>query len=331
MNSKHVDSIQVLERETDFDVLQVQFSDGVDAIAFGKAEEYLEFVDKDVYVEFRMEMYHNIMRNVVVSFTQPSKIATVERARTKKLYTDEIDNMSNVCFKDMVEHEQYTSVVLYCVSHTYNSSPKATWAEYRVRDQLFRVKTLRVFDYDNRDADFTGQYITCDCTYDKYGLSSTRVTPLDLPYVVNPEVALATQFLTEYLAGDTELAQVCAAYDLLSMMQNYVDVERGYVVVEAATAISLCEEMANVVRASDVDLTAVKRALLLQYLYTTKRVQYSKPVSNIMLLLQQRISDRAKIVTCLDVNEVDTPERKLFKSINEMVATITDLKKGGRE
>lgn len=319
-------SVTLVERlnATD-DLMEVMIDDIVKSYMIGSYGDTLKFVDQDVIVTYRRDIYKGNIEQFIDTFTIPTRVNILTRDENIKLYVDQEDNLSNVCFVDIREGEVKSNAEVYCVSHEYESSPNATWAVLVIRDKLMRLSKLRLFDYEYNTHNFAGRYIRTDLRRTKYGFVTQIVTPLERAATLNPEVTVAQAFIMKTFEDDEEVLHIISKYNMLERMKDYVDKEAGYVLVRIAIELSIAAEMSNITNV--INTRVLQEAILLSYLYTINLdSDYSNNFRNMALTSQESFPNKAIVMRILDGKDI--PETALLKSIKSMAETILFLKKG---
>lgn len=319
-------SVTLLERlnQTD-DLMEVIIDDTVKSYMIGSYGDTLKFIGEDVIVTYRRDIYKGNIEQFIDTFTIPTRVNVLTRDDNIKLYVDQEDNFSNVCFIDVREGEVKMNAEVYCVSHDYESSPNATWAVLVIRDKLMRLAKLRLFDYEYNTHDFSGRYVRTDLRRTKYGFVTQVVTPLERSVTLNPEVTVAQSFITKAFNDDADMLNIISKYNMLERMKDYVDKEAGYVLVRIAIELSIADEMSNITNV--VDTKVLKEAVLLSYFFTISTdSDYSDTFRNMALTSQELFPNKKIVMRILDGKDI--PETALLKSIKSMVDTILFLKKG---
>lgn len=312
----------------DDDLLEITIDGTVKSYMVAKYGEILKYLDQDVIVTYRSDFYKGRLCQFIDTVTVPTHVATLDREENIKLYVEQEDNFANVCFADLQEGETKLNAEMYCVSHTYNSSPNAVWAELVVRDKSMRLAKIRLFDYDYNKYNYAGRYIRADIQKSKYGLTSKLIQPLDENSAINPEVAIAKTFILSVFKDDESMLSLISENNLLEAMEQVIDLEKGYTLVRAAHELSLAQELFNMTNCIDVKL--IKRVILLSYAHTlTAGSVYSESFCNMVNVSKMSIDDKQRIMLLLDTEDnADLKERFIIADIRKTVDTLLSIKKG---
>lgn len=324
--------VRMKEVSEDTDILRVEIDNDVKAYMIFNYAESLVFLNKEVIVSYRKDIYEGKIELFVNTLTIPVKVTTLDREAGIKLFTDQSDNNSNVSFMDLAPGSTMLGAVMYCISSSYESSDRAVWMELKVRDRAGRVAKLRLFDPEFGVAKFDGMYIKANIKRNDYGLNTKEISLMDLEFPPNPEIQIARTYIENYFIGDADMLAVLQRTKLLDFMQDYVELELGYALLRAAIQLDILSELRNVF--NEVNFKAISYAIMMQYGYITKAslAQYSASLRAITFTLQQNLpSDVAALVLMiLDEGEPDgkpVPEKAIFNRVLSLANEIIKVKK----
>lgn len=292
--------------------------------------EALKFLDQEVIVEYRKDIYKGNLETFIATFTIPTVIATLDKKDNIRLYVDQVDNKANVAFREIEDGDERLGCIVFCTKSEFKTSNKAVWQELIIRDSTMHTATLRVFDYDNKSADFSGKYVKTNLVKNRYGFQSELVKPLDEEVYVNPEIELARNFILNYFADDPVALSYIEQTNVLGYLAEAVDYEKGYGLMRLAMELSSVDAMYNITK--DVDLRAIGQALLLEHGWMTRASVMSKSYTNITIGWNYQFSNRKTVMQLLDEALEDKPvEALIMKSIKDNVNTILEVRKGTLE
>lgn len=324
--------VRMKEVSEDTDILRVEIDNDVKAYMIFNYAESLVFLNKEVIVSYRKDIYEGKIELFINTLTIPVKVTTLDREAGIKLFTDQSDNNSNVSFMDLAPGSTMLGAVMYCISSSYESSDRAVWMELKVRDKAGRVAKLRLFDPEFGVAKFDGMYIKANIKRNDYGLNTKEISLMDLEFPPNPEIQIARTYIENYFIGDADMLAVLQRTKLLDFMQDYVELELGYALLRAAIQLDILSELRNVF--NEVNFKAISYAIMMQYGYITKAslAQYSASLRAITFTLQQNLpSDVAALVLMiLDEGEPDgkpVPEKAIFNRVLSLANEIIKVKK----
>lgn len=319
--------VKVESHPTAGDLLRVSIDNIVEAYWFYDYAKALEFVDQEVIVDYRQDIYNGEMRNFINTFVRPNVVNVLEKKEAFKLYCDQEDNNSNLSFSEVLEGESRKGCIVFCVSCEFKSSANAVWQELLIRDKSMHVAKLRCFNYDNKEADFKGKYIMTDLARSKYGFTSEFIKPIQGECPENPEIALASQYILNYFADDVIAMDFINKTQFIDFMKETVDYELGYGLMRLAMELSMCDNLNNI--AKDINVRAVGHILLMSYAYVTRSSVLSPAVNNIFIAQQYMWPERKIVVTALDKEqEIKSPEATVVESIRKTVDSILQVRKG---
>lgn len=326
--------VKVKEISQDIDVLKVTIDDTVEAYMIYMYAESLVFLNQEVIVSYRKDLLDGKIETFINTLTIPVKVNTLDRDDGIKLYVQREDNNSNCCLYDICEGESMVKAILYCISTEYESSVKAVWLTLKVRDRAGRVAKLRLFDYDNRDADYSGTYIQANIKRTKYGFNTDMIEPVDLNFAPNPEVDIAKTYITRHFGADVHMTSLLNRTRLLDFMEEYVELEKGYALVRAAIELDILQELKNTMES--VNFKALEYAVICRYGYMTKSKlsNYSERLRSITFVLQNAVKDfgpddATNVLLLLDENtdEDVTPDKRVLSKVIELADAVIQAKK----
>lgn len=315
------------------EILLVGIDDDVKAYMIFRYAECLQFLNQEVIVTYRRDVYNGKIETFINTLAGVTRVTTLDREEKIKLFCHQEDNNSNVCVADMEDGSTMLGAILYCTSCSYEGSKKAAWMALKVRDKAGHVTTLRLFDYDTAGLDFSGMYIKANIKKKKaFGLQTDEIRPMDLDFAPNPEIKICRTFIENYFISDNRMYGILKHTKLLDFMEEYIDLEKGYLLVRAATEIDLLEELKNIF--DDVDFIALSYALLFRYGYTTKvgLDKYSTTLKTLTFTIQQNLpTDLAtKVLQILDADDPDVepiPERRIYQKVISLADEVIKVKK----
>lgn len=320
-------AITKVEALNGMDVLLVAFDDGTSAYWFYNEALALEFLNKEVIVTFRNDMYKGNVVSVINTFVQPSKVNTVDKRNNIKLFVDQTDNLSNLSFNDIAVGETKVGCLFYCVACQVKSSDKSVWVEMRIRDKSLRVATLRIFNPEQMPGNLAGKYCQASLTKSEYGFQTKSVYEATGECPRNAEIDIARDYVKSYFATDVQANAFMDAVNFMDKMEDVIDYEPGYGLVRMAMELSMCEQLYNVTNSLDVKL--MEHAILTSRAHYCTNMQFSEEVRNVILTIRCKWPNVTKLVAMLDPGSVESrpDEFAVLCRIRETVATILEKKK----
>lgn len=309
------------------DVLDVVIDNDVHAYWFYEYAKALEFVNQEVIVEYRKDVYNGQLCTFIATFTIPTKVNTLTKKDNIRLYCDQIDNNSNLVFDEVQIGETKMGCIVYCISQEYKSSPNAVWMELLIRDKKMKVAKLRLFDYADKSVVLAGQYVMTSLARNKYGFQSDLIKPVTGEVAPNPEIDIAIQFIKNYFADDPVSMDYLSKTNVIGYLKEHTDYEKGYGLMRLAMELSMVDNLNNI--SKDLDHVAIGRALLAARGYMTKESALSDSFVNISIAMHFNWDDRTTVLQLLDVESDKSPrEYEVMKSIVSTVNTIIEVRKG---
>lgn len=313
-----VTGISVLESlNEEADVLEVIFDDNTTAYMFFKYADAMHYLNKDVIVSFRSDLYKGNIVTVVNTLTEAVTVHTVESEDNIKLFSEDIDNHSNVVFSDMQDGAFIMNAVMYCVDQTFESSSKAVWAELTVRDSRFKVRKLRLFEYDSH-LSLRGKYIKCDVRKNKYGLTTSAIaTDSEVP-AETPDVAICRRYCSEYFSNREDVQELLNQTNFWNIASIHVDTVTGGALMCLAYELKLLSAYKDMLPGLMYEVLDV--ALLLTHMNALRDEDDVSPeMRAIITASNHRLDNRPSIFKIIDGydNDVLTKEKEVFSTIRK--------------
>lgn len=309
------------------DILLVTIDNEVDAYMIYSYAECLKFLNEEVIVSYRKDIYEGRIEQFINTLTIPTRVTALDRTENIKLFCDIDDNNSNVCFSDIQLGETFIGAIMYCVDCQYESSNKAVWMTIKVRDKSGRVAKVRLFDYTTEGLVYNGIYVKADIKKTKFGFNTDAITPMELDYPPNPEIEIAKDYIRNYFADDAFMCNVFNVTSILDHMEMYISLEKGYELVRLAIQLDILGGLRNCF--DDIDFKAISYALVFGYGYITKSglSEYSPELRTTTFALQN--SANSRVLKILDNGTVDEPirERDVYKKILALAESVVTIKK----
>lgn len=309
------------------DLLKVTIDNTTEALWFFEHSAALEYLNQDVIVEYRQDIYKGDLRQFIATFVKPTKVNTIDREENIKLFCDSVDNYSNVSFNEIQMGETRAGCIVYCISSEFKTSAAAVWQELIIRDRSMHVAKLRIFDYDNKSADYAGSYVCTELARNQYGFQSEFIAPINGECPPNPEIEIARNFIVSYFSDDVAAMDYNAKYALIDTLQTVIDYEPGYALVRLAMELSMVDAMKNIT--NDVDLKSIGQALLAERGFHCRKSELSSLVNNVIMASSAQWPNKVLVLKLLDIpTEENIPEYKVMCSIKSTVDSILRVRKG---
>ena len=322
----HCKSITLIENINNVDVMLCQIDD-VSAYWFYDYSKALQFVDQDVIVSYRDDMYKGQMVKAVNTLAAPYVVNVLDKHTNMRLYVDEEDNKSNLSFNEIQMGESRDGCIVYCCDCSLQTSAAAQWLECIIRDKMFRVAKLRIFDPEQA-VNLTGKYCMCTLRKTQYGLQSDMIVATSTEVAPNPEIDIAKNYILDFFKEDESAMNFITSTALLDAMDTIVDYEKGYMVVRLATEICLCEQFYNV--SKDIDVRVLTHAFLASYGYITRpNIPMSEETRSVLVATSHKWTNTPLLMRIIDPGtlEKEPLERDMFRKIRAMVESIIKSRK----
>jgi len=313
------------------DVVQVDIDNEVAGLMLMQLSEALVFLNQDVIVEYRKDMYKGEVRTFVNTLTRIAVVNVLTRdssVRKLRLYPEESVTHSTVCFTDIPEGGSIGDVTLYCCDVKMKSSPKANWAEFTMIDKTRRVGYVKLFSPVGNMEGFAGSYVRLDLMGTKYGYQTQRVSQTPGVYSINPDVDIAISFIKDAIQFNSPLKAFVDSTNMYEYMKDYIDYEPGYIAVRTAIELSLVDEISNMVASFDDVL--VKQAIIASKCFVLRKdSKFSRQAISLVTLLSHKIDKQQETLLLLDENSrVESVERDIYNSVVTYADTLVKVKKG---
>jgi len=306
-------------------VYSVTFTNDVSALYFTKQDQtVLHFLDKDVNVSFRQELFEENYCIVIHSFTIISFVNTLKVDSEVKLYINDLPKTnSNISFKDIDIGSTVSNAIVYCTKSMYESSKKAQWMILYIMDRDRKISTLRIFSPMYKDCELTGSYIKVNLSKTIYGFQSDIAEPLtDILVAMNPEVDIAENYVNNIISTlpDKYKELINQLKAILSMkhtipINNY---EVGFEVVRMAMCLSIAETFKNIT--PDINMPALQASIILQNIYLNDSDSYSPYV-----LMAGHLHNYPEILSVIE-NNPKLLESSILNNVNQIIANILEVR-----
>lgn len=319
------ESVVLLEHAGAVDVMEVVV-DGVKSLWFYDYSKGIEFAGKEVIVTYRDDFYQGKQVKAVNTLAVPNIVNVLEKHTTLRLYNDKEDNHSNLSFNEIPMNQTLDGCEFFVCSQENMASTSSNWIELRIRDKMFRVLTLRIFDgvADN----LVGRYCRGSLRRTKYGLQSDMLVPIDGECTPNEEITIAQEYIMQYFANDPAAMDFINKFNLIECMKKYIDYEPGYALVRLAMELCMTEQLINVT--NTIDVQVLSQALLASYGFTvSSNAPFSHETNSVFRATNCKWPKFSALIGILDTGTVEkeTPERDMFGRIRSMVDAIIQAKK----
>ena len=307
------------------DLLQVTV-DGQTAYWMYTYADAVKFLNKEVDVEYHSDFLDGKVAKFVSNIVEPQVIQTVDKVENIRLYSNQVDNESNVSFNDCVEGETIPSAKVFCLQMEYASSTKAKWAQLTIRDRSMRTAICRVFDYESTDPDLTGSYVCCDLMLTKYGFNADCVTPVSGISTADQDKVLAKTYIENVLASHPIMKAFADKHAITANLEAMHNTE----LIRLASELEISRTLMNVSGAYDV--LSIQEALLCSYIYAENP---DSVMSHETLAIIHAISTKweNKQLVCQILDPAANPEtyvkeRLLYHKVRELADVTIKAREG---
>ena len=323
-----VNSITLIESiNSESNVYLAEFDNGTSAYWIAAPNDPQKFLNQEVEVQIKKDMYQGKVEDFVANIAEQRVVNTIRRGKTFKLFAENTDSKANIALKDIEIGDSKMNCIVYCTKMRYDASAKADWINLTVSDMFRRVGTLRIFSPDVRGVNYAGKYIKCDIRRNKYGLSTDAIYILDEEYSPNPELDLAEQYILDQFATDKNFSKFLDDTNILAYLRAHVGYEAGSLLLDAAVAIDIAQEMSNVTPGLNID--AIKQAFILDKSWALANAdRYSKEFLTVYNSVKYKSLINSGVVSIIDnQSPIPAPEREIYKSIKALVRAVVKARK----
>lgn len=317
------------------DLIQLYFGDGLheSVYMFGEYNEVLQYLDKEVIVEFRTEIVKGQLHKVVANLGVVTTVTTLAQEDNIKLFLEEDLEIgtSNILFSELAPGDVVDKAIMYCIDHKYESSAKATWAKLTVLDRKRNMSYLRVFDPDRDSVDLKGSFIKCALRMSDYGLQTQDIMVHSEGSVdSNPLVVIAERAIYNALQDDKILLDYMSAKNILEKMKTYnleEGLEAGFMTVRLAVELMLIQQTANISKHLDVELLKRMAVCEKAYVVTNKSTTLLSHETQNIILISSHILARDKTLTAsLDSNrQINLAECAFYNGIKKAADVVVSM------
>lgn len=325
---KHIaESLDLCSIRIDFD----------EVFIFGDANDYMDFLNQEVYYTIRPDVIDGNPCNVVCDIAAISNVQVVETVENVKLIPGRVQRtICNFSAKDLRMGEYYPSCVALLGGIELGSSSKAKWFDCSVIDQDSKAMQLRLFAGKESEqletllTSYVGSYVRFDLEMTKYGPQTKEILCLNYNVEYSPEVEVAKAVLEKEATLDPGIQDYVKYTNLIESLLTKMDGEPGYMLVRMASEIYMINAVDAI--SADLDIRAMKRAVFCSRGYCTSHTKnWSKPMLNTNRALKvAALRDDMELLYIIDVmcEEPASPTKQMYIKIRNMVNDIIDIRRG---
>lgn len=326
--SNYSDNFAMLKIEIDFDEYYI----------FYDPAQLTQFVDKDVYYTTRPDVVNEKKVEVVCEIALVTEVVTLDKVSNdvKLIPFDVKRPVCNFNIREVKFGEYKVGCIAILTGMDKGESRKATWLDCHLIDAYGHMFDLRMFTDLSNVTDvskFSGMingYVEFDLESTKYGYQTTSIQSLPQDIEKSPEIAIARSVVMDYINSDPVINNLVASTGLVTVLDNYVDTEPGYLWVRIASELYLIDTFDNIT--SGMNITTMKRATIATRLFALPHSgEWSNTIVNVVKMLKfSEISKDNDLRSIVDVfYKGDTSETRIFYfKIRDMVDSIIRLRRG---
>lgn len=330
--NKRVKSVKELEKVSkDMSIIDIEFYDNSIAKYVSSYSSALSFIDKDVIVELRDDIFKGQVCKYISQLTMTSVTTTLTKEQDLKLYSEETGEIfSTIAFEDIPD-SGVMGAILFCTNVQYQKSDKSTWFKFTCLDRNRKSCNVRLFDPIRDTANFIGRYLSMDIRKGNIDYIARKVSiqPGIAPEA-NPEIRIAKAFIFDVVKEYEDIVNFLNTSQILDYVEKYnleEDIEPGYEMVRLAIELEQIRNLKNVTK--EVDIHAMMKKVLLDRGYCisdNETTVKSKALQNIYEAIKLNAIDSKMVMHLIDPDtKLNTAEINLIKDFRSIANTIAKV------
>lgn len=276
---------------------------------FGNYNDILQFIGKTVIYQTTMDIFRGESIVRCVNFYEAGVIQTVDKTSNVKLYSDVSKARAVVNFSvdDLRKGERETNCIAYLCGFEKGVSEYSAWCDCKMIDKFGKIFVVRLFDKTKGSGELekevglmVGSYVQFHIENTRYGFQTSKLTYVNVPVVVAPEVEIAEAVIRDMVSGDLLLQSYMEKHNFIGELKNQIHYELGYRLVELAAELYEIENLCSI---SDI----YDRQLLVRAAVTSRgyllpcQTRYSKMLLNVNKVLTTDLKSDKSLIMLLDL------------------------------
>jgi hypothetical protein len=346
MRNGIIDTIQLITSiDNDVDKLSVCMKDLDSYILFGKLNDYLSFIDKEVEFNTRWDIINGIKEEVINTIAVKSIIQSVipdinlgvDELELSSLIPDNSKAINVITFdKDSLKTNDIALAQIILILNYKDGKSKVTrWKDFQCLDVNSKVFNLRLFTNSDEVDEFSknaqGKYVMVDIKNTTYGLQVYKDMSIYEEEVKVPsEVLLSTLKLKMYISKDNELESYVEKYDMINKLKGIMYFEPGYHIVEIVAELMIISTVCRIFETYDRKLLYRAAFASRGYLMKTN-TKLSNTLINYHNIITSDLKTDLDLIRLLDTNlpiEEGDINKQAFLSIRKIVTSLMRGKRG---
>lgn len=330
--NKKVKGIKELEKvSSEMSIMDVEFYDGSVAKYVSSYTSALNFLDKDVIVELRDDLFQGKVCKYIAQLTLTSVTSTLSREKDIKLYSEQTGEIfSTIAFEDIPD-SGVLGAILFCTNVKLEKSDRSTWFRFTCLDRNRKSCNVRLFDPIRDTADFIGRYVSMDIRKGNIDYIARKVSiESGRAPEANPEIRIAKSFIFDVVKDYPDITEFLNKSQLLDYIEKYnldEDIEPGYELVRLAIELEQIRNLKNVTK--EIDIHAMMKKSLLDRGYCisdNETTVKSKELQNIYEAIKLNAIGSKMEMHLIDPNTtINTAEINLIKDFRSIANTIAKV------
>lgn len=329
---KKIKSINKLEDiSSDMCIMDVVFTDNTSAKYVSSYSNALNFLDKDVAIELRDDLFHGRVEKFISTLSVTTVATTLDRDTNFKLYSEDAGQIySTIAFPDIPD-SGVMGAIMFCTNVKLERSDKSTWFRFTCLDRNRKSCNVRLFDPIRDTANFIGRYVKMDIRKGKFDYIATKVSiEMGTAPEANPEIRVARAFILDIIKDYPTIMDFVTHSNILDYIEKYnidEEIEPGYEMVRLAIELEQIRNFNNITNGLDVQ--AMMKACILYRGYCISdndSTVKSKPLQNIYVAIQNNgIKSKMEMHLLDRETELRTAEYELLNDIRGIADKIVKV------
>lgn len=304
--------------------MKVTFTDETSALYVSNYSSALDFIGKEVLVDFREDIYKGTVEKYIAQLSHTSVTTVLDRETDMKLYTEDTGEIySTISFGDVPDFG-ITGAIVFCTNAIFEKSDKSDWVKFTCLDRNRKSGNVRLFKPMRDRANFINRYIQLNIKKGKIDFITDKVelAPGRAPEP-NPEIKVAKTFILDIVRDEPEIMEYINKTQILDFIEKYnldEEIEPGYEMVRLAIEIEQIRNLKNVTK--DLNISSMMKYAILRrgYCITNNgKTVKSKELQNLYMAIEHN-GIKSPLEMCLidPLNSNIVPEKEILEDIHNI-------------
>lgn len=315
---------------------------------FGKINDYLQYVDKEVEFEVREDVVNGSVEEVISTIAVRSIVQAVEIAGdivddfgSSSLIPENSKVINVITFDSTTLKSGDVAKAEIVLVSNFNpgKSKYAKWTDFTCLDINSKAFNLRLFSNSDEIEEFrkqtVGKYVMVDIVNERrWGLQVHGDMQVYEGEVQIPsEALLAAYKLSMIIKNDKELEGYVEKFDFINTLKNTIYFEPGYHLVELMAEIMLINTLCKIFAGYDRKLL-YRTAFASRGYIKPANNKFSNPILNYHRIITSDLKDDIKLIKMIDISggvEEGDLDKEAYLSIRKQVTSIMKGRRGIHE